>query len=145
MAEWRETEDFGRTEGGVVGRHEECWMDEPAISLERDCKFAPVAITCGVYGWLVHTRYCCTVPEGEAAFEDMKPALVALLHTVRNGDDSGQPFEALVERYASCSRGRAAVRLRCRTATCPDYATGEAAGRRRRAGTAVRDGLPVRA
>jgi hypothetical protein len=101
MAEWRETQDFGGSEGGVVVRHEECWMDEPvaAITLERDCKYAPVAITCGVYGSMVHTRYFSALPDGEAAFEEMKPALVALVHTVLNGDDSGQPFEAFVERF----------------------------------------------
>jgi len=49
------------------------------ISLERDCRVAPFAITCGIYGWMLHTRFFRSQDEAEAQYEAMKSALAALL------------------------------------------------------------------
>ena len=35
---------------------------------------APFAITCGIYGWMVHTRFFDAEPEASSAFEEMKDA-----------------------------------------------------------------------
>ena len=44
------------SEGGVIVRDDEHpWGAR--ITLERDGGFAPFALTCGIYGWMVHTRW----------------------------------------------------------------------------------------
>lgn len=45
----------GSEEGAIVLDEEH--TDGARITLERDSKTAPAAITCGVYGWMVHTRF----------------------------------------------------------------------------------------
>jgi len=49
------------------------------ISLERDCRAAPFAITCGIYGWMLHTRFFSSKFEAETQYEAMKSALAVLL------------------------------------------------------------------
>ena len=39
------------------------------ITLERNCAVAPYAITCGIYGWFVHTRYL----DEQTAMADYQP------------------------------------------------------------------------
>ena len=44
------------TEGGVIVRDEQ--HDGGArITLERDCRNIPFAVTCAIQGWFVHTQY----------------------------------------------------------------------------------------
>jgi hypothetical protein len=86
--EWRQTENGAPSEGGVLVRHEEYW-DAGAgagITIERDCRIAPAAITCGVYGWMVHTRFFGSLHSAEAGAEKMKPGLVELVQRVLNDD-----------------------------------------------------------
>ncbi len=42
-------------------------------------KPAPFAITCGIYGWMLHTRFFNSEEEAEAQYGLMKSALSALL------------------------------------------------------------------
>ena len=49
------------------------------ISLERDCRVAPFAITCGIYGWMLHTRFFSYHDEAEGQYENMKIALATML------------------------------------------------------------------
>jgi hypothetical protein len=42
------------------------------ISLERDARVAPFAITCGLYGWFFHTCFFSSQAEAETAFGEMK-------------------------------------------------------------------------
>lgn len=101
MGEWHATENGRPSEGGVVVRHEEYWEDGAGagITLERDCTYAPVAITFGVYGTMVHTRYFASVSDAEAAADEMKPGLVALVRVALTGDLRGDPFKAFVDRF----------------------------------------------
>ena len=71
---------LGRTgsEQGTTVRDEEYSLGA-RISLERDCRVAPFAITCGVYGWLTHTRFFRSKYEAEMQYEAMKSALAMLL------------------------------------------------------------------
>ena len=46
---------IGSEEGIIV--HDEEHSLGARISLERDTIVAPFAITCGIYGWMLHTRY----------------------------------------------------------------------------------------
>jgi hypothetical protein len=79
------------SEGGVVLRDEE----HPAgarITLERDTRTAPYAITCGVYGWMVDTRFFPAEREANAEYEAMKEELGALASI-----DTGTPENAKME------------------------------------------------
>lgn len=64
------------SEGGTVLR-DELHPEGARITLERTA--ARFAITCGVYGWMVHTRFFDDASEAVAAYEEMKPALAAIL------------------------------------------------------------------
>jgi len=58
------------------------------ISLERDTPRVPFAITCGIYGWMVHTRFLENEVEGLKGFEEMKDALAKiLLETIPENHD----------------------------------------------------------
>lgn len=80
---WHPAED-GATVGkagseeGVVVRDEEHALGA-RITLERDARIAPFAITCGIYGWMMHTRWFDEKAEAEAQYEQMKAALGAML------------------------------------------------------------------
>jgi hypothetical protein len=49
------------------------------ITLERDGASAPFSITCGIYGWMVHTRFFGDLQDAELAFDAMKHDLSELL------------------------------------------------------------------
>lgn len=66
------------SEEGVILRDEEHSLGA-RITLERDTSVAPFAITCGIYGWMLHTRYFASQDEAGAQYEAMKSALGALL------------------------------------------------------------------
>jgi len=66
------------SEEGTIVRDEEYSLGA-RISLERDCRAAPFAITCGIYGWLMHTRFFSSKYEAEMQYEGMKSALAMLL------------------------------------------------------------------
>jgi hypothetical protein len=68
------------------------------ITLERDCPRAPFAITCGVYGLLVHTRFFATEAEGRDAVAVMKPALAELADAPLSGR-GGAAANAFVDRF----------------------------------------------
>ncbi len=55
------------------------------ITLESEA-LTPFAITCGVYGWMVHTRFFSDEAEAQSEFEKMKEALAQILEF----EDSGR-------------------------------------------------------
>ncbi|ATB29424.1 hypothetical protein [Melittangium boletus] len=64
-------------EGGTIVRDEV----HPAglrLTLEEDLSRSFHALTCGVSGWLVHRRFFTSEAEAEAAWAEMRPALVEL-------------------------------------------------------------------
>jgi len=63
---------------GVILRDEE-HTGGARITLERDGFAAPFSITCGVYGWLMHTRFFAHGWEAEREYATMKPALAAIV------------------------------------------------------------------
>ena len=65
------------TERGVIMRDEE-HADGARITLERD-GHTPYAITCGIYGWLVHTCFFGTEAESRQAFGAMQRELARIL------------------------------------------------------------------
>lgn len=66
------------SEQGAILRDEEHALGA-RITLERDGRIAPYAITCGIYGHMMHTRFFDTEDEAGRQHEEMKSALAALL------------------------------------------------------------------
>lgn len=66
------------SELGITLRDEEHPLGA-RITLERNTQSAPFAITCGIYGWMMHTRFFASADEAEAQYPLMKNALSALL------------------------------------------------------------------
>jgi len=65
------------------------------ITLERDCKIAPFAITCGIYGYMVHTRFFGLEDEAQSAFREMKIDLGRIIDLIPNKEDAERPEEAV--------------------------------------------------
>lgn len=74
------------TEGGTIIRDDE-HPDGARITLERDCLRVPYAITCSVYGFADHTRYIADEPTAMHQYEQMQPALEAILALLPREDD----------------------------------------------------------
>lgn len=69
------------SENGTIMRDEE-HRDGARITLERDGQTAPFAITCGIYGWTVHTRFIGTEFEAQADFDGMKSELNEIVASI---------------------------------------------------------------
>jgi hypothetical protein len=67
----------GSEEGVTV--HDEEHPLGARITMERAARVAPLAITCGIYGCMMHTRFFSVEEEAEAQYGLMKDALSALL------------------------------------------------------------------
>jgi len=67
----------GSEQGVIV--HDEEHAFGARITLERDTTVAPFAITCGIYGWMLHTRWFGEQAEAERQYAQMKAVLGALL------------------------------------------------------------------
>jgi hypothetical protein len=50
--------------------------------LEQEADVAPFAITCGIYGWMVHARFFEAESEAQREFEMMKDGLAQVLDTI---------------------------------------------------------------
>ena len=72
------------SEGGAIARDDEHDLGA-RITLERGCADAPVAITCGVYGWFFHTRFLGS--EAEADFDRMEEGLDGIVDLIPRVDD----------------------------------------------------------
>jgi len=66
------------SEDGVIVRDEQ-HSHGARITLERNAHTAPFAITCGVYGWMFHTRFFGTEDEARTEFELMSAELSKIL------------------------------------------------------------------
>mgnify|MGYP001251445502 CR=1 FL=1 len=94
MGSWEKC-DAGRTIGtlgpddGVIVLDDE-HTDGARITLERDSETAPFAITCGVYGWMMHTRFLGDEAEARAEYEAMRVALSDLVRLIVPAADGGQ-------------------------------------------------------
>ncbi len=73
-------------ENGVILQDEE-HANGARITLECGCSAAPFAITCSIYGWMVHTRYFPTEESAQQAFKEMKFELANILRLIPNEND----------------------------------------------------------
>lgn len=78
----------GRTgsEEGVILLDEENELGA-RITIEKNGVTAPFAITCGIYGWMVHTHFLGTESEARATFERMKIDLVRIIDLIPGTTD----------------------------------------------------------
>lgn len=69
------------SENGIIIRDGE-HVDGARITLERDGWIAPFSITCGIYGWMVHTRYFSREDEAQQEFDKMQVSLDEILSLI---------------------------------------------------------------
>jgi len=74
------------------------------ITLEKNANIAPFAITCGIYGWMVHTRFFATEDEAGAEYDKMKASLSEIVERISDPKDDDRratekAMEAFVETY----------------------------------------------
>jgi hypothetical protein len=95
------------SEGGTILADDEHGLGA-RITLERDCGTAPFAITCGIYGWMVHTRWFGEEAEARADYAAMKQALDAIIQAIPLENDPDRAardkdvmrrIEAFVDRF----------------------------------------------
>jgi hypothetical protein len=94
------------SEGGTVRRDEEHDLGA-RITLEEGASIAPWSITCGIYGWMFHTRFFGSEEEGNREFEQMKVGLEEVLQVIPLMDDAtpekmsavSSAIEAFVKRF----------------------------------------------
>jgi hypothetical protein len=87
------------SEEGIILRDEEHPL-EARITLERDARSAPFAITCGIYRCMMHTRFFSLQSEATSEYEDMKIALAVLLLTEdKDGPEGCRTFLASVSAF----------------------------------------------
>ena len=105
MSEWTPFEDGDSlgtkgSEGGTILIDLE-HPEGARITLERGGEVAPFSITCGVFGWLTHTRFFAGSDEATGAFSEMLSPLAQLSAEVRLGprSSSAEATEAFVRRF----------------------------------------------
>ena len=54
---------------------DEVHSDGARITLERNTTNAPFAVTCGIYGWMIHTRFFGIERDAQADFDLMSAEL----------------------------------------------------------------------
>lgn len=114
MTSWRPFDD-GRTIGetgsecGRIVRDEE-HEGGARITLEEGGLSAPWSLTCGVYGWMVHTRFFSRREDAAAEISPMKIAIAEILaeasRIAAEDDDAGYRrvaalCNAFVDRFPS--------------------------------------------
>ena len=72
------------------------------ITLEREGR-TRFAITCGIYGWMMHTRFFSNEVEAKLAFDAMKEALDAIIQSIpkRNDPDREAKVKDVPDRIRS--------------------------------------------
>src|SRR5688572_23604628 len=73
------------SEDGTIIR-DEVYEHRARITLEHNALIAPFAITCGIFGWMAHTRYFGSQAEADAQFEQMKQELAGLVSFLVEGE-----------------------------------------------------------
>lgn len=73
------------TEDGTITRDEE-HPEGSRMTLERDAR-TPFAITCGIYGWAVHTCFFSDEATAQSTFEEMKVAVSDILRMLPYNED----------------------------------------------------------
>lgn len=83
------------SENGVILRDEE-YDGECRITLEKCSRY--YAITCGIYGEMVHTAFC-DPEEGNAVFDAMKDDLANFLSEEHTDDQACDFYDDFCHKY----------------------------------------------
>ena len=75
------------SEGGTI-IHDLEHSNGARISLEQNGDIAPFAITCGIYGWMFHTRFFGNESEAELDFVQMQRGIEKILEITLLFDNS---------------------------------------------------------
>ena len=69
------------------------------ITLERDVSSGIAAITCGIYGWMMHTRHFSDLDAARQAYDTMKIDLARIVGQIplENDPDGRQRFPEIFE------------------------------------------------
>lgn len=102
---WRSFEDgaslsqIGSEEGVILADEEH--EAGARITLERDCTTSPVAITMGVYGWMMHTMFFRDEATGRREYDAMKPGLAAIASEceTRSQSETIKAIGSFVDRF----------------------------------------------
>lgn len=81
------------SENGIILQDEQSTLGA-RITLEKNTQNAPFAITCGIYGWMVHTRFFSWLPEAVDQYEKMKERLSAIIAIIPPANHLGTQAEA---------------------------------------------------
>ena len=84
--------DGGRTFGEIGSENgiiveDEAYGDGVCITLEKGSPTAPFAITCGIAGWMVHTRYFSLEDDARRSYSDMKDELAKTYDLIPDASD----------------------------------------------------------
>lgn len=88
------------SEQGTIALDEEHGLGA-RISLEGDARVASFAITCGIYGWMLHTRFLGTEDEARTQYSLMKNAIAELLKAAEKNAEIDGGRQVLME---GCSK-----------------------------------------
>ncbi len=93
MVKW-EAFDEGKTlgtEGSEAGTIvlDEAFGEHARLTIERGGHTAPFSITCGVFGWMVHTRFFSTEAEARNACTEMQEAIGEMVAALDSEIDEG--------------------------------------------------------
>jgi len=92
----------GGASSGEIGSEDGCIVadaEEPRgtrITLERATRTAPFAVTCGVYGWMVHTRFFADEAKARWAYTAMRAGLTDLLDQIEAAGDTDKEWQLRV-------------------------------------------------
>lgn len=97
MSNWQpyengQTIDKKGPEGGRIVLDDE-HVYGARITLEKGCLRAPYGITCGVYGWLVHTRFVADEESAQHAVEEMRKALTEIVNLLPSEEDDADAVD----------------------------------------------------
>jgi hypothetical protein len=84
------------SEEGIIVRDEEHSLGA-RITLERAASVAPFAITCGIYGWMMHTRFFSSEADAESQYDLMKNSLSVLLEAAEQTADTDGGRQVLLD------------------------------------------------
>ena len=75
------------SEGGCIIADDE-YESIARITIEKDGLTAPFSISCGIYGWMVHTRFFDTLEEARIQMKLMKSKLESIVDGIPLDDES---------------------------------------------------------
>lgn len=73
------------SEEGIIISDEE--FNGARITLEKECRHIPFAITCGIDGWMVHTCYFSEHDKAEKQYKLIKGELEKIVNQIPNEGD----------------------------------------------------------